>query len=102
MLRGEYAREALKRGLKYEQALGVNPFKFGMIGSTDSHTSLSTSTEDNFFGKITPLEPSARPERFAEVITGRFSQDPKQRQYAWQTSASGLAPAVAHEKARGA
>ncbi len=100
MLPREYAREALKRGLKYEQALGVNPFKFGMIGSTDSHTSLSTSTEDNFFGKITPLEPSARPERFDEVITGRFSQDPKQRQYAWQTSASGLAAVWATDNTR--
>ena len=43
MLPREYAREALKRGLKYEQALGANPFKFGMIGSTDSHTALSTT-----------------------------------------------------------
>jgi Protein of unknown function (DUF3604) len=100
MLLREYAREALKRGLKYEQLLGANPFKFGMIGSTDSHTSLSTSTEDNFFGKITPLEPSARPERFDEVITGRFSQDPKQRQYAWQTSASGLAAVWATDNTR--
>ena len=38
MLPREYAREAFKRGLKYEQKLGANPFKFGMIGSTDSHT----------------------------------------------------------------
>jgi len=100
MLPREYAREALKRGLKYEQTLGVNPFKFGMIGSTDSHTGLSTSTEDNFFGKIAPLEPSARPERFDEVITGRLSQDPKQRQYAWQTSASGLAGVWATDNTR--
>lgn len=96
----EYAREALKRGLKYEQLLGVNPFKFGMIGSTDSHTSLSTSTEDNFFGKITPLEPSARAERFDEVITGRFTSDPKLKQYAWQTSASGLAAVWATDNTR--
>jgi uncharacterized protein DUF3604 len=100
MLPREYAREALKRGLKYEKTLGANPFKFGMIGSTDSHTGLSTSTEDNFFGKITPLEPSARPDRFDEVITGRLSQDPKQRQYAWQTSASGLAGVWAPDNTR--
>jgi hypothetical protein len=61
MLPREYAREAYKRGLKYEQSLGVNPFKFGLVGSTDTHTALSTTTEDNFFGKITPLEPSANP-----------------------------------------
>jgi hypothetical protein len=100
MLPREYAREALKRGLSYEQKLGVNPFKFGMIGSTDSHTALATTTEDNFFGKITPLEPSARPERFNEIITGRLSKDPAQRQLAWQTSASGLAAVWATENTR--
>jgi len=71
MLPREYAREALKRGLAYEQKLGVNPFKFGMIGSTDSHTSLSTTEENNYFGKATPGEPSAKPERFQEKITFR-------------------------------
>jgi hypothetical protein len=100
MLPREYAREALKRGLAYEQKLGVNPFKFGMVGSTDSHTALSTTTEDNFFGKVTPLEPSARPERFDEIITGRLSKDPAQRQLAWQTSASGLAAVWATENTR--
>jgi len=49
MLAGEYAREALKRGLAIEERLGTNPYKFGMIGSTDSHTSLATAQEDNFF-----------------------------------------------------
>jgi hypothetical protein len=38
MLAGEYAREALKRGLAIEAKLGTNPYKFGQIGSTDSHT----------------------------------------------------------------
>ena len=100
MLPREYAREALKRGLKYEQEFGVNPFKFGMIGSTDTHTSLSTTTADNFFGKITPLEPSARPERFNEIITGRLVPNPAQQQLAWQTSASGLAAVWATENTR--
>ena len=62
MIKNEYARAALKRGLKYEQELGVNPFKFGMVGSTDSHTSLATAEENNFFGKATPVEPSSSPE----------------------------------------
>lgn len=75
MLPREYAREALKRGLKYEQTLGVNPFKFGMIGSTDTHTSLATTEENNFFGKATPAEPSAKPARFQEKITG-YLQEP--------------------------
>ena len=54
---GDYLREALKRGLSLEERLGVNPYRFGMIGSTDSHTSLATADEDNFFGKHTGNEP---------------------------------------------
>ena len=100
MLPREYAREALKSGLQYEQKLGVNPFKFGMIGSTDSHTGLATTTEDNFFGKIAPLEPSANPDRFNEVITGRFFSDPKKQNLAWQSSASGLAAVWATDNTR--
>jgi hypothetical protein len=100
MLPREYAREALKRGLAYEAKLGVNPFKFGMIGSTDAHTSLATTTEDNFFGKIAPLEPSANPVRFEEIVTGRLAKDPTQRNLAWQTSASGLAAVWATDNTR--
>jgi hypothetical protein len=100
MLPREYAREALKRGLMYEAKLGVNPFKFGMVGSTDSHTSLSTTTEDNFFGKVTPVEPSASPDRFNEVITGRIFPNPALQQFAWQTSASGLAAVWATDNTR--
>ena len=59
MLQREYAREALKNGLALEQQLGTNPYKFGMVGATDSHTSLATAEEDNFFGKSTTTEPSA-------------------------------------------
>jgi len=58
MLQREYAREALKTGLALEAKLGTNPYKFGMVGGTDSHTSLSTAEEDNFFGKSTSAEPS--------------------------------------------
>jgi len=60
MLPFEYAREALKNGLLLESKLGTNPYKFGSIGSTDSHTSLSTAEEDNFFGKATSVEPSPK------------------------------------------
>jgi len=102
MLRREYAREAYKRGLAYEEQLGVNPFKFGMIGSTDSHTSLATSREENFFGKVEVLAPSAEPDRFYEVLTGRLpSTDGSDiKQYAWQTSASGLAAVWARDNTR--
>ena len=99
MLPREYAREALKRGLAYEAKLGVNPFKFGMIGSTDSHTSLATAEENNFFGKAAMLEPTSDPIRFAEVITGRPA--PKGTQiYAREGSAAGLAAVWARDNTR--
>jgi hypothetical protein len=60
MLQYEYARSGLKLGLKLEHKVGVNPYKFGMIGSTDSHTGLATAEEDNFFGKHSGSEPSAK------------------------------------------
>ena len=59
MLKGEYAREALKQGLVLEAKLGYNPYKFGVGGATDSHTSLATADENNFFGKSASVEPSA-------------------------------------------
>jgi hypothetical protein len=59
MLQREYAREALKLGLALEKKLGTNPYKFGMVGATDSHTGLATAEEENFFGKSTSVEPSA-------------------------------------------
>lgn len=58
MLQREYAREALKNGLQLEEKLGTNPYKFGLIGATDSHTGLATAEEENFFGKSTSVEPS--------------------------------------------
>ena len=101
MLPKEYAREALKRGLAYEAKLGVNPFKFGMIGSTDSHTSLSTAEENNFFGKVSMVEPSAAARRFDELITGRDPKAPASiKQEAWRTSASGLAAVWARDNTR--
>jgi hypothetical protein len=51
MLQYEYARTALQVGLQIQKKLGTNPYKFGMIGSTDSHTGLATAEEENFFGK---------------------------------------------------
>ena len=60
MLQREYAREALKLGLALEMKFGTNPYKFGLVGATDSHTSLATAEEENFFGKSTSVEPSAK------------------------------------------
>ncbi len=58
MLQYEYARSALSLGLQVESKLGANPFKFGVIGSTDSHTGLAAVEEENFFGKLPHMEPS--------------------------------------------
>ena len=58
MLEREYARSALKLGLQLEKKLGTNPYKFGMVGATDSHAALATAEEENFFGKSVSVEPS--------------------------------------------
>ncbi len=104
MLPREYARAALTRGLQYEQSLGVNPFKFGMVGSTDTHTAISGTDENNYFGKVVPLEPANSHERFFEVVAGRRpSPEGKDlKVFAWQTSASGLVGVWAEENTRAA
>ena len=79
----EYGRSALKVGLEQKVKLGVNPFKFGFIGSTDAHTSLSTAREDNFWGKHSLNEPS--PHRAAN---------------SWHFAASGMAAVWAEENTR--
>ncbi|MFW2372050.1 MAG: DUF3604 domain-containing protein [Gammaproteobacteria bacterium] len=58
MLRFEYARSALKTGLKLKNKYGTNPYQFGMIGSTDSHTALAAVEEDSYFGKHAGTEPN--------------------------------------------
>lgn len=99
MLPREYARAGLKSGLAWEQKLGVNPFKFGMIGSTDSHTSLATATEDNYFGKVSVMEPEVRAKQMLTAITGRTGE-PEVQNLVWQTSAAGLAAVWARENTR--
>jgi hypothetical protein len=96
MLELEYARSALKNGLLLEQKLGVNPYKFGMIGSSDAHTGLVAMEEDNFFGKTAPQEPS--PERLAKT----FFADPKTgvKIMDWEVGASGWAAVWATENTR--
>jgi hypothetical protein len=94
MLAGEYAREALKRGLALEKKLGTNPYKFGIVGATDSHTSLPTAEEDNFFGKHTGYEPS--PDR----LTHTFVKTKNGEIFSWQQVASGYTAVWARENTR--
>ncbi|HEB89203.1 MAG TPA: DUF3604 domain-containing protein, partial [Deltaproteobacteria bacterium] len=94
MLEGEYARSALGLGLRVEAETGVNPYRFGMIGSTDSHTALSTAREDNFFGKHSGMEPS--PTRMTDPLA-RVNQASV---FGWQQVASGLAAVWARENTR--
>ncbi len=96
MFKYEYAREALKTGLALDRTLGVNPFKFGMVGSTDAHTSLAAVEEENFFGKHSGVEPG--PHRWEHVVIE--APDPKFTIYGWQQAAAGYAGVWATENTR--
>ncbi len=98
MLEFEYARSALGHGLALEEKLGANPYKFGLIGSSDAHTGLAAMEEDNFFGKVTPGEPG--PER----LTHAFMNNPQTgiTIMDWEVCASGYAAVWATENTRAA
>ncbi|MBO6563885.1 MAG: DUF3604 domain-containing protein [Pseudomonadales bacterium] len=92
MLAHEYARSALKLGLKHESELGTNPFKVGLIGSTDGHNAISTTEEDNYFGKFPESQPM--PERMKNAM----ARDALWKN--WRTVASGYAAVWAEENTR--
>jgi hypothetical protein len=94
MLQYEYAREALKNGLKLEKEIGFNPYKFGMVGSTDSHTGLATAEEENFFGKHSGKEPHKG--RMTKLV-GNFGDI---KYYGWEQVSSGYAAVWATENTR--
>jgi len=96
MLEYEYVRSAYKNGLKLEQQLGVNPYKFGLVSGSDAHTGLTAMEEDNFFGKTTPQEPS--PKRISEA----FIDNPKTgvKIMDWEVCAAGYAAVWANENTR--
>jgi Protein of unknown function (DUF3604) len=96
MLAGDYVREALKRGLAIEAKTGVNPYKFGMIGSTDSHTSLATGDEDNFFGKHSGGEPNANRAADPQNLGTRVGR------FGWHYLAGGYAAVWATANSRAA
>ncbi len=91
---GDYVREALKRGFVIERDTGINPFKLGMIGSTDSHTALATADSDNYFGKHSGVEPG--PLRAAN----KGSLAGSGLRVGWHYLASGYAAVWARENTR--
>ena len=96
MLQYEYARAALKRGLGFDAKLGINPFQFGIIASTDSHTSLATADSDNFYGKHAATEPSAK------RASKTHRSGPIAELMGWEQVASGYAAVWAKENTRAA
>ena len=87
---GDYIRSALKTGLELGAAVGVNPFQFGLIGSTDAHSGFSTADENDFAGKMAT---DSTPETSRQgVIAGAVR--------GWSMSASGLAAVWAEENTR--
>jgi hypothetical protein len=97
MLKHEYARSALKMGLEIEDKVGINPFKFAMIGSSDSHTSLATTREDNYFGKFSLTEPAA--DRYKHYVIKSLVDD-KLSSISSEEVASGLAAVWARDNTR--
>jgi hypothetical protein len=89
-----YLRAGLLRGLEQEAKLGVNPFKFGLVGGTDVHNSLTAIEEDNFFGKHVNQEPS--PHRWDHISKQGFGKT----RYTWHYLAAGYAAVWATENTR--
>lgn len=94
-LRYEYWREALKSGLRLENELGVNPFAAGANAGSDTHTGLSTTDEDNFFGKFKTLEPGNKSRWSFPIIEG-----PTDNYIGWEMSAAGVMGVWATENTR--
>ena len=97
-LPGDYARSALLTGLELQQQIGVNPYKFGMIGSSDIHTGMSTTEESSFGGAV------ARDARLEDRQAAPRNRPPGQAASlaAWELSAAGLAGVWAHANTRDA
>ena len=98
MLPKEYARPALMEGLRLEQQLGANPFKFGLIGSTDNHTALPISREENHFGQSSASGAEPSEERYQVVLFP--GAEPEQDLKIVDFGASGLAAVWARENTR--
>jgi hypothetical protein len=98
LMQFEYSRSALKQGLGQQQKLGVNPFKFGMIGATDSHTSFGNAEEDNYLGKYAVASPS--PDRWDKKFPPLTVPGVLEQFTEWESSQSGYAGVWASENTR--
>jgi len=101
MMPTNYIRGGLLRGLEQQAKLGANPFKFGVVGSTDVHNSLTAIDEDNFFGKMPIQEPS--PERWehkSKESDWDAKLGPARTRYTWHYMAAGYAAVWATENTR--
>ncbi|MBJ18551.1 MAG: DUF3604 domain-containing protein [bacterium] len=94
---GSYARSALKNGLLVQSKIGVNPFRFALIGSTDAHTSLATAEENNFWGKTANMPPGSD-RMVGEFIHPRNPGD--EATMNWEQAAAGYAGVWAAENTR--
>jgi len=94
MLQYEYIREALKQGMKLEEKLGANPFKYGMAAGTDTHLAIAAPEEENFFGKTAAQEPN--PDRWSEY----FLLTEQVKTFDWQMTAAGWTGVWATENTR--
>jgi hypothetical protein len=92
-----YVRSALKLGLQHQAKLGVNPFKFGLIGASDEHTSLSTTRGENYFGVGAIAEP--KPGRWKEFFL-KSPVSSKLDTYMWEMAPGGLTGVWARENTR--
>ncbi len=99
MLPHEHACSALQLGLAQAQEIGVNPFTFGMIGSTDAHTGLASTREENHRGKCAGTEPAA--DRYRHYVMQALSGDDSFSTFAREEISSGLEPAPASPTSSG-
>lgn len=90
--KGDFIRSALLRGMQLEQEIGINPYQFGVIGSTDAHTGLAAAEENNFHGKFsTDSTPARKLDGWSDNANSSFG---------WAMGAQGLAAVWAEENTR--
>jgi len=97
MLPYNYVRSAFKLGLQHQQQIGVDPFKCGVVGASDNHSSLCTTRAENYFGMAGQAEP--RPDRW-KMLFMRSPISPKLNMYMWEALPGGMTGVWASENTR--